>query len=1121
VNGEAKCICKDNRGTYPDCNGPCSLKQCNGRSKCILENNHAHCICSYEQSSDYSDYPFCDNPCKNRECLFNGICAVEQNGEATCICKNGALNWPFCIFDPENLCKKHKCNPTGKCVIINGLPTCICKNENTNYPACTTDCPKCENHLQCSIDNKFPRCICSEGIGTLPECKTDVCKNPNCKFPNCDPCSCKPCKKEDYCIEINKIDSRVCKTCDAEFCKGKCVNINGSLICVCHNGGIPPQCNIPHPCYGVECGNAECEIINDLPKCICKNGEDNPPHCNNACKGCGVNEYCKIDQCVCLYGGTPGQCHPQICENNFCGKAARCIVVDGTEKCVCNFGGKYPNCENHSCSSCSRNEVCVYRNSKYECICKNLSEKCEDKCKGKKCNEQGHCIVIEGKPTCVCKDNRGIYPECNGLCSSKNCNGRGKCIIENGLPHCVCKYENSTAQSDYPGCDHPCRSFNCLSIGVCAVEHNGRPTCICKNEYSNWPICRPFERCNLDCGQKGECALVNFLPICLCKNGFGNFPDCSNKCQCSPPTVCGQKNTYPICTCPKGEGIPPKCIVEKQPCIPKDCGTGAECKTINGISRCVCINSEKGYPRCTDECKNCDHPFVCVIRDGRIQCICEGEDCEESCRDDNDCADDAICKLEFGRRSCVCPVPKNVYYEKCDPNNCDVCKCNPCPPGLQCRKVKKFGLVARICVDICKNCISDYFCKEFCQCGLKFPDSAEYFGCQYPDCDVCKCAPCKNCIPSVSILDLKSRFCDGEIGEVECRTNSDCTDKCSYCKLVSKDKRVCTCRPTRSGKQCQYGKCRECCPDNCEERNGRKICGICTNNQDCPIDQECGRPDILGVRVCKCCCRGDPYNEGCEWPCNKCIDPKLFREECGEYEKHAACYPPTGVNSKEFCHCHYNKYREGIQYSACKPFKASRRCKKFYNVDEETRSRGYSAVSTTRRTWDLAFGDVYELTCKKGCIEIFKSMYYCDEAKGMELGLAEKHLKIGQAICDGYERCALQAIGGIFDIGDNWKYCQDNSKPYKLWIVYGCSWPDRRTKMRIGKREMKRLYGTSKRFDVGKYFRNYQWEPESKCFGICNKLDRKYGLSALYDPGVREHIKEVIDLYPGFDRGKP
>ena len=40
---------------------------------------------------------------------------------------------------------------------------------------------------------------------------------------------------------------------------------------------------------------------------------------------------------------------------------------------------------------------------------------------------------------------------------------------------------------------------------------------------------------------------------------------------------------------------------------------------------------------------------------------------------------------------------------------------------------------------------------------------------------------------------------------------------------------------------------------------------------------------------------------------------------------------------------------------------------------------------------------------------IQKALFYCEENKGMELKLHEKHLEIAREICDGHERCALQA----------------------------------------------------------------------------------------------------------------
>ena len=36
-------------------------------------------------------------------------------------------------------------------------------------------------------------------------------------------------------------------------------------------------------------------------------------------------------------------------------------------------------------------------------------------------------------------------------------------------------------------------------------------------------------------------------------------------------------------------------------------------------------------------------------------------------------------------------------------------------------------------------------------------------------------------------------------------------------------------------------------------------------------------------------------------------------------------------------------------------------------------------------------------------------MYYCNMHRGMDLKLHEKHLKVAQDICDGHERCVLQA----------------------------------------------------------------------------------------------------------------
>ena len=47
IHGVPTCICKDGRGKFPDCKGPCYKKYCNGYGRCIEKNKRAYCICRY------------------------------------------------------------------------------------------------------------------------------------------------------------------------------------------------------------------------------------------------------------------------------------------------------------------------------------------------------------------------------------------------------------------------------------------------------------------------------------------------------------------------------------------------------------------------------------------------------------------------------------------------------------------------------------------------------------------------------------------------------------------------------------------------------------------------------------------------------------------------------------------------------------------------------------------------------------------------------------------------------------------------------------------------------------------------------------------------------------------
>jgi len=174
---------------------------------------------------------------------------------------------------------------------------------------------------------------------------------------------------------------------------------------------------------------------------------------------------------------------------------------------------------------------------------------------------------------------------------------------------------------------------------------------------------------------------------------------------------------------------------------------------------------------------------------------------------------------------------------------------------------------------------------------------------------------------------------------------------------------------------------------------------------------------------------------------------------------------------------------------------------------------------------DLYFGDVLEINCPYGCIEMVKAMYYCNMHRGMDLKLHEKHLKVAQDICDGHERCVLQAVGGIFDVGDDgWKECQDSQQTYVLWVEYKCNYP---SEAMLGRWTVKDIeyYGTKD--DISERFccEEIKDDPEARiwnqCYGSCHHLDVKYGYSAKTYPKYRFYIGEEIPMYCGYDLGRP
>lgn len=155
------------------------------------------------------------------------------------------------------------------------------------------------------------------------------------------------------------------------------------------------------------------------------------------------------------------------------------------------------------------------------------------------------------------------------------------------------------------------------------------------------------------CGPNAECKANGETPSCSCLPEFiGNPPNCRPECvsntECSYNLAC----------------ISQKC---KDPC-PGICGTNAECRVVNHVPNCVCIDGHEG------------NPFVqCqVVIPIKIEHITP---CNPT-----PCGANAICREKNGAGACAC-LPEYIGnpYEGCRPE----CMINSdCPSNKACMRHK-------------------------------------------------------------------------------------------------------------------------------------------------------------------------------------------------------------------------------------------------------------------------------------------------------------------------------------------------------------------------------------------------------------------------------------------------
>lgn len=304
INGQAVCSCAPGSiGSPPTCRPECVISsECSLSKACVNQK--------------------CIDPCSG-SCGFNAKCQVI-NHNPICTCAEGFTGDPFfrcsqirkntknsqknssTLSKPisaevpeiiENPCNPSPCGPNSACKVVGTSPSCSCIPEFIGSPP---NCrPECINNNECSSNlaciNQKCRNPCEGVCGENSECRV-VSHTPNCfcpsgysgdPFTRCfiekkivpvivTPCIPSPCGSNAVCREQNNAGACSCIPGyignPYEGCRPECVL---NTDCTFDKACVRNKCL--DPCPGT-CGiQAECQVINHLPSCTCRNGYTGDP----------------------------------------------------------------------------------------------------------------------------------------------------------------------------------------------------------------------------------------------------------------------------------------------------------------------------------------------------------------------------------------------------------------------------------------------------------------------------------------------------------------------------------------------------------------------------------------------------------------------------------------------------------------------------------------------------------------------------------------------------------------------------------------------------------------------------------------------------------------------------
>lgn len=250
----------------------------------------------------------CSDPCPGT-CGFNARCTTI-NHNPICNCPPRYSGDPFRLCqaiveqppqqEPINPCQPSPCGSNAECRPIGDTPSCSCVQDYIGSPpncrpecVSNSDCPsnlacinqKCKDPCQgtcginaeCHVVSHTAMCICNINYPVGDPFTQCNAQQQNPIVEPVTPCVPSPCGANAICREQNGAGACQCLPeyfgNPYEGCRPECV-INSD--CPSNRACIQTMCK--NPCPGT-CGqNAECQVVNHLPSCLCRTGFTGNPY---------------------------------------------------------------------------------------------------------------------------------------------------------------------------------------------------------------------------------------------------------------------------------------------------------------------------------------------------------------------------------------------------------------------------------------------------------------------------------------------------------------------------------------------------------------------------------------------------------------------------------------------------------------------------------------------------------------------------------------------------------------------------------------------------------------------------------------------------------------------------